>query len=481
MKILISTLFISIIISILSTQPIIPEEEKKIEEYYLSTPLLKNTLGAKSLEVLNPILKVTLLPDGEENEYSFTLKANNLPSDKYYTTYTITYGKNGTYSLLNVEFKKKEGECNINDKKITLNFNLYNEEEIDIILNYKIYNPNLFELYRFEHISLNFGKGNEGLIEVNCKNNVSCIGTKNGILKKKENNLYEYKGKINENGISDYIIVGYGSAKWKANIEGYIIKNSIFDIIKVKFETPKYFIGGDNKIKSYNISNNVAEKIDNVNIIDKHNKFIFESYTLMSKKIFYKFEVEFSNIVKSNWDFYYKKEYHPEMYKGKNIIKKAKEILSNDKSNEPKHIKIGRWVFKNMKYDMKYFGKNMTPEEILNKLTGVCEHFTILYNALLNSIGIKAIYIFGYAYNSKEQLLNNPSNNTHAWTIAFIDNKWIPLDSTWGIFEGQLPASHVFESFIKSEVTYSNCNDCVYKENYQLEFLGYDQINDPMK
>ena len=134
-----------------------------------------------------------------------------------------------------------------------------------------------------------------------------------------------------------------------------------------------------------------------------------------------------------------------------------------------------------MKYDSKYFGKNMTPEEILNKLTGVCEHFTILYNALLNSIGIKTIYIFGYAYNSKEQLLNNPSNNTHAWTIAFIDNKWIPLDSTWGIFEGQLPASHVFESFIKSEVTYSNCNDCVYKENYQLEFLGYDQINDPMK
>jgi hypothetical protein len=481
MKILFSTLFISLIISILSTQPIIPEEEKKIEEYYLSTPLLKNTLGAKSLEVLNPILKVTLLPDGEENEYSFTLKANNLPSDKYYTTYTITYGKNGTYSLLNVEFKKKEGECILKNKKFIFNFKLYNEEEIDIILTYKIYNPNLFELYRFEHISLNFGKGNEGLIEVTCKNNVSCIGTKNGILKKKENNLYEYKGKINENGISDYIIVGYGSAKWKANIEGYIIKNSIFDIIKVKFETPKYFIGGDNKIKSYNISNNVAEKIDNVNIIDKHNKFIFESYTLMSKKIFYKFEVEFSNIVKSNWDFYYKKEYYPEMYKSSKIIKKAKEILINDKSNEPKYIKLGRWVYKNMKYDMKYFGKRMSPEEILNKLKGVCEHYSILYNALLNSIGIKAIYTTGYAYNSKEKLLNNPLDNYHAWTIAFIDNKWIPLDSTWGIFEGKLPLSHVFDTFIKSEVIYSTCSNCHFQREHKLQLLGYDQENDQMK
>ena len=70
MKILFSTLFISLIISILSTQPIIPEEEKIIEEYYLNTPLLQKSLQSKSLEVLNQILKVTLLPDGEENIYS---------------------------------------------------------------------------------------------------------------------------------------------------------------------------------------------------------------------------------------------------------------------------------------------------------------------------------------------------------------------------------------------------------------------------
>ena len=72
------------------------------------------------------------------------------------------------------------------------------------------------------------------------------------------------------------------------------------------------------------------------------------------------------------------------MYKSSKIIKKAKEILINDKSNKKKYIKLGRWVYKNMKYDMKYFGKRMSPEEILNKLKGVCEHYSILYNALLN-------------------------------------------------------------------------------------------------
>ena len=105
----------------------------------------------------------------------------------------------------------------------------------------------------------------------------------------------------------------------------------------------------------------------------------------------------------------------------------------------------------------------------------------LLYNALLNSIGIKTIYIFGFVYDSKEQLLNNPLNRTHAWTIAFIDNKWIPLDATWGIFEGQLPASHVFQSFIESAVFYSRCNGCELKREHQLELLGYDEENDPMK
>ena len=169
------------------------------------------------------------------------------------------------------------------------------------------------------------------------------------------------------------------------------------------------------------------------------------------------------------------------MIRNVQIIKKAKEIIIKDKSNEPKYIKLGRWVNKNMKYDIKYLGKKMSPEEILNKLIGVCEHYTILYNALLNSIGIKTIYTTGYAYNSKEKLLNNPLDNYHAWTIAKIDNKWIPLDSTWGIFEGKLPLSHVFDTFIQSNVTYNTCDGCDFKREHQIQFLGYDEENDEMK
>ena len=481
MKILISTLFISLIISTLSTPPIIEEREKIIEEYYLNTPLLQNTLQSKTLELINPIFKIKLLLDGEENEYSFTLKAYNLPSGVFYNTYSITFGKIGVYSLKKVSFKKKNGKCNLDNKQITCNFELYNEEEIDIILNYKIYNPNLFELYRLESISLPSRIETEGLIQVTCKNPVSCIGTKNGIFKKKGKNLYEYKGIISEKNIFDFIQVGYGSAKWKAKIEGYLFKKSIFDKNNVFFETSRFFLGANNKIKSYEVSSNVAKKIDGIKISDKHFKFLFQNYPLNEKTLFFKFEAEFSNIVKSNWNFYFNKKYHPKMYNGVLIIKKAKEILSNDNSNEPKHIKIGRWVFKNVKYDIKYAGKKMTPEEILTKLTGVCSHFTILYNALLNSIGIQTVYISGYGFNSKKSLSEDPDNSSHAWTIAFIDNKWVPLDATWGIFEGQIPTSHVFEAFIVSRVTYYKCDGCTFKRYNQLIFYGYDDVNDELK
>ena len=164
-------------------------------------------------------------------------------------------------------------------------------------------NSNLFELYRFEHISLNYGIGKEGLIQVTCKNKVSCIGTKYGILKKIDKNLYEYKGIILEKGISEFIIVGYGSGKWKSKIEGYILKQSIFDKTKVYFETSKYFLGGNNKINEYKISSNVAKNIDGRNIIDKHNKFLFQNYPLTEKKLFFKFEVEFSNKIKLGFLF----------------------------------------------------------------------------------------------------------------------------------------------------------------------------------
>ena len=103
----------------------------------------------------------------------------------------------------------------------------------------------------------------------------------------------------------------------------------------------------------------------------------------------------------------------------------------------------------------------MSVEEILKRKKGVCEHFTLLYNALLNSIGIQAIYVRGFAFQRKEDLNKNTNIFTHAWTLAKINTKWIPLDSTWGILEGKLPVTHVFETYFKFLVGWrSNDRNC---------------------
>ena len=120
----------------------------------------------------------------------------------------------------------------------------------------------------------------------------------------------------------------------------------------------------------------------------------------------------------------------------------AKTILSEDTSNKPDYYKLGYWVYKNINYNRKHNTKS-DPDDILNKKEGVCHHFTLLYNAFLNSIGIKALYASGFAVKNIKTL----DGENHAWTVAYISGKWIALDATWGIFSGKVPQCHVYRKF----------------------------------
>lgn len=85
----------------------------------------------------------------------------------------------------------------------------------------------------------------------------------------------------------------------------------------------------------------------------------------------------------------------------KQIAKKIIEDFDkNNKDNDFKfldYMKIGIWVYKNIKYDYNYIGKTeMSSIDIYNIKRGVCHHFTKLSNALLYSLGYKVLYISGY-------------------------------------------------------------------------------------
>lgn len=120
----------------------------------------------------------------------------------------------------------------------------------------------------------------------------------------------------------------------------------------------------------------------------------------------------------------------------------VKEILSNDTSDKTDYYKIGKWIYNNIKYN-KNHNSSSNVDDIIDKREGVCHHFTLLYNALLNSIGIKALYATGDVIHN----LTTFETESHAWTVAEINGKWIGLDATWDLLGGRLPQCHLFKYF----------------------------------
>ena len=103
------------------------------------------------------------------------------------------------------------------------------------------------------------------------------------------------------------------------------------------------------------------------------------------------------------------------------------------------------WVHQNIKYDIRYIEKtDYTAIDIYKERKGVCHHFTKLSNALLYSLGYKVIFVYGYYCKNNIEFNENSS---HSWSLIKLGNKWYPFDSTWGIFSGKLPVSHIFGVF----------------------------------
>ena len=141
-----------------------------------------------------------------------------------------------------------------------------------------------------------------------------------------------------------------------------------------------------------------------------------------------------------------------------NIIKQYDDEHKDDLVLVPNVTKIGKWIKKNIKYDLTYLGLNdITATETYNTRKGVCHHITKLFNALMYSLGYQVIYILGYAADKK---ITFSIEDAHCWSLIKIDGKWLPFDATWGIFSGKLPVTHVFKQF----------------ESKGAETLSYDKI-----
>jgi ribosome biogenesis protein SSF1/2 len=234
------------------------------------------------------------------------------------------------------------------------------------------------------------------------------------------------------------------------------------------------FNKADSKNKSKIIEK--SDNIDNKNIIEKNNKFYFIFKNTNLNQIYINLKITFTNSINNFWYYHLKEKIIPKFFDDKYYFyfnQFALNIIKKDKSNDPNYIKIGKWIHNNINYNENYSKKILNPLEILAFREGICDHFVLLYITLLNSIDIKCIRIGGYACSENKKIKNlNINENGHSWVLAYINNNWIPLDATWGIYGNKFPVSHIFEFFINGS-TISESSDDIERcgINKKMEFI----------
>lgn len=119
------------------------------------------------------------------------------------------------------------------------------------------------------------------------------------------------------------------------------------------------------------------------------------------------------------------------------IIREANNLAAGKTDWFEAVHKIADYVYNTVTYDKAYANSEQNASWVLKNKRGVCDEYTILFLALVRSVGIPARYVSGVAYSNVEKNFGN-----HAWAEVYNGKQWIPFDVTFGQF-GWLDASHV--------------------------------------
>ena len=151
------------------------------------------------------------------------------------------------------------------------------------------------------------------------------------------------------------------------------------------------------------------------------------------------------------------------------IIELANKITKDAKSDYEKLLKINDWVAQNIYYNWDGYlsgdyGRTDAYGTLVSKRS-VCQGYAELTNALIRSVGIPSRLVTGHALGVSASGRGwdgvNHTISNHAWNEAFVDNRWIILDTTWnsgnqyenGVFN---KASMIYRYFDPNLEVFSN-------------------------
>lgn len=408
---------------------------------------------------------------GQLIEVIVKLKAVNLESNYYHDYWGYIFGGSNNVQILEAKVVNSSNyKSTFGDNTLKIYFDkLFNNKTITLYFKYKELNNKIDKIkyIRREWVQVpKFANGAKGEIIVKTLPNMDVYSTNYNF--KETYNGYYWKGIINKNGINELFQMTLKEAEWKVSTI-INVNSNVSNLEDLKVVIPLNFIGGNNEIISYNISNNQVNSIDDKIIKKNKDNAEIKFLKYKSNSGFVKIEAE----IKNNYNnFYWLNDFDilDTLKINENYVADYNTLISKieneDKTNLPIHIKIAKWVHNNIKYNLNYVGKQMTSREILNLKQGVCEHYSILYQDLLRSIGIPAKTISGISYDFDKQRFEN-----HAWVMVNYNSQWLPIDPTWGIYSGKLPISHIFlYNDIRNPIKYSMYNN--------LDSVSVNIVND---
>ena len=375
--------------------------------------------------------------------------------------------------------KKCEAMSNIGYGSITLTYNYTISKGDKLIINYKYNYKKKYKaiLFLSEIIEIPVFKNTDFCdYKLIFSNDYINLGLKNNSLKKESDTVYSYYGECNN--IIDEIRYSPKQSLLEADMEIFVESNEKFNGY-VKFSFPRYYIGGKLDISEYKLTS-----FDNKSYIPENyifeNKYKGVSIQATNKdKVGLNLYASFYNKLNNNFKVDLPEKYYDiDLSKiDQEIIDKTYEIIRED-SDKPDYYKIGKFVNAYINYDSSMFGKKLTLKQIFELKRGVCHHITRLYNAMLNAIGIKTLYISGAALQGNKTF-GNIKEFAHAWTAAFINEKWVELDATMALFEG-IPASHIFKNFGEDDydtLYISNGGETKFVNNHFIKMIDANNKN----
>ena len=102
------------------------------------------------------------------------------------------------------------------------------------------------------------------------------------------------------------------------------------------------------------------------------------------------------------------------------VIRIAREVTANVQGDFEKARRLQNWVSQNMQFDL---GIAVAPaSEVVRNRRGTCVAYAVLLAALERAAGLPSRVIMGFAYA-------NGIWGGHAWTEAYLDGRWVALDS----------------------------------------------------